>query len=133
MLIETLLCPFFCVKEVLGIYGEYLKKAPTVGIEPLTSLSLGGHHIQYDLKMIYVRWRHGLLWNNKLLSHFIIFHSNNVVIFHVEKKLKLLIKFTKGFLKKYERIIIIRFTRLINCWCNGWANSFAVMVLWRQR
>ncbi|KAH3884281.1 hypothetical protein DPMN_008260 [Dreissena polymorpha] len=32
---------------VLGVFGEDLKSAPTVGIEPVTSRSLGGHHIHY--------------------------------------------------------------------------------------
>ncbi|KAH3876773.1 hypothetical protein DPMN_000623, partial [Dreissena polymorpha] len=31
----------------LGVYGEDLKNAPAVGIEPVTSRSLGGHHIHY--------------------------------------------------------------------------------------
>ena len=38
---------FLGLEPVLGVYGGDLKNAPTVGIEPMTSLSLGGHHIHY--------------------------------------------------------------------------------------
>ncbi|KAH3824286.1 hypothetical protein DPMN_126120 [Dreissena polymorpha] len=33
--------------RLLGVYGGDLKNAPIVGIDPVTSRSLGGHHIPY--------------------------------------------------------------------------------------
>ncbi|KAH3790410.1 hypothetical protein DPMN_168609 [Dreissena polymorpha] len=45
--------------SVLGVYGGDLKKAPTVGIEPETSRSLGGHHIHYTTAILK---QHGLVW-----------------------------------------------------------------------
>ncbi|KAH3872904.1 hypothetical protein DPMN_036127 [Dreissena polymorpha] len=38
---------FLGLEPVLGVYGGDLKNAPTVGIEPVTSRSRGGHHIHY--------------------------------------------------------------------------------------
>ncbi|KAH3856334.1 hypothetical protein DPMN_098920 [Dreissena polymorpha] len=38
---------FLGLKPVLGVFGGYLKNARTVGIDPVTSRSLGGHHIHY--------------------------------------------------------------------------------------
>ncbi|KAH3784668.1 hypothetical protein DPMN_162632 [Dreissena polymorpha] len=38
---------FLGLEQVLFVYGENQKKALTVGMEPVTSRSLGGHHIHY--------------------------------------------------------------------------------------
>ncbi|KAH3866891.1 hypothetical protein DPMN_030014 [Dreissena polymorpha] len=38
---------FLGLDPVLGVYGGDLKNAPSVGIEPMTARSLGGHHIHY--------------------------------------------------------------------------------------
>ncbi|KAH3889081.1 hypothetical protein DPMN_013130 [Dreissena polymorpha] len=38
---------FLDLDPVLGVFGEDVKNAPTVGIEPVTSRSLGEHHINY--------------------------------------------------------------------------------------
>ncbi|KAH3778419.1 hypothetical protein DPMN_179877 [Dreissena polymorpha] len=35
------------LEPVLGVNGEDLENAPTVGIKPVTSRSLSGHHIHY--------------------------------------------------------------------------------------
>ncbi|KAH3822562.1 hypothetical protein DPMN_124346 [Dreissena polymorpha] len=35
------------LEPVLGVFGRDLKNAATVGIESMTSRSLGGHHIHY--------------------------------------------------------------------------------------
>ncbi|KAH3863370.1 hypothetical protein DPMN_026355 [Dreissena polymorpha] len=38
----------------LGIYGEDLKNALTVVMEPMTSRSLGGHHIRYATAIMHI-------------------------------------------------------------------------------
>ncbi|KAH3749558.1 hypothetical protein DPMN_184058 [Dreissena polymorpha] len=38
---------FLGLKPVLGVYMGDRKNAPTAGIEPVTSRSLGGHHIHF--------------------------------------------------------------------------------------
>ncbi|KAH3735431.1 hypothetical protein DPMN_041959 [Dreissena polymorpha] len=38
----------------LGVYGGDLKNAPTVGIEPVISPSLGGQHIHYATAILVI-------------------------------------------------------------------------------
>ena len=40
---------FLGLEPVLSVYGGDRKNTPTVGIEPLTSLLLGRHHIHYTM------------------------------------------------------------------------------------
>ena len=42
------------LEPVLGVLEGYLKNATTVGIEPVTSRLLGGHHIHYAMAISFL-------------------------------------------------------------------------------
>ncbi|KAH3864905.1 hypothetical protein DPMN_027938 [Dreissena polymorpha] len=55
---------FLGLESVLGVFGGDLKNAPTVGIEPMTSRSLGGHHIHYTTATEWNPWGYpGHIWH----------------------------------------------------------------------
>ncbi|KAH3696324.1 hypothetical protein DPMN_083786 [Dreissena polymorpha] len=43
---------FLGLEPVLGVFERDLKNAPTLGIEPMTCRSLGGHHIHYAMAIL---------------------------------------------------------------------------------